>query len=188
MTLADKKTQGSDMMEGQFRRQQKANPDPGTNMEFSPTSNIIMGDLAERVSKHGGAGVIIDYGSEGPPDDSLQAVRRHRYVDAFIDPGETDVTAYVDFSALSHSIREHDKVKVFGPVTQAYFLQGCGIIELAEKHLEALPDMETREKMAKAFAKVASIEELGGFFKVLGIARYGDPGKDGQGLCKGCEH
>jgi len=114
--------------------------------------------------------VIIDYGSEGAPEDSVQAVKRHAYVDAFVEPGVSDITAWVDFSALSHSIKEHEKVKVFGPVTQSYFLQGCGIIELAEKHLEALPDMETREKMAKAFAKIASIEELGGFFKVLGFA------------------
>lgn len=168
--LANQKTQGSDLIEGHYRRQQASNPEPGTNMEFSPASNLIMSELAERVSKHGGAGVIIDYGIEGPPEDSLQAVRRHRFVDPFVECGDSDITAYVDFSALAHSIREHEKVRVYGPVTQSYFLQGCGIVERAEQIIEGLDSQEEREEMLKSFKRVVGIEEMGGFFKALGFA------------------
>ena len=56
--------------------------------------------LAKRVSQHGGAALIIDYGQDRPYEASLQAIRQHKFVGLLEQPGSADLSARVDFSAL----------------------------------------------------------------------------------------
>ena len=47
-------------------------------LETSPAATAIVGTLAARIARYGGAALFIDYGYEGPAaGDTLQAVRRH---------------------------------------------------------------------------------------------------------------
>lgn len=163
-------TSGSKAINEKFRRDSLQKPELGVKLEVCPAGNIIMADLAERVSKHGGAGFVVDYGQDASFGDSIQAVRNHMYVDPYVNPGEHDLTAHVDFSALKHSISGIDKLNVFGPVTQSFFLQGCGIINRAEDILQTIDEPEERNDMLQALQRISDMDKMGGFFKVLGFA------------------
>jgi len=166
---AKEATQRSQMFESHCKRKGVV-PEIGQTVETCPAANLILADVAERVNLHGGAGFIIDYGGEGAPSDSLQAVRRHKYTDVFKAPGTADITAHVDFAALKATLKDYDKVNTYGLVTQSYFLQGCGIVQRAEQVAQQIKTPEEREQMLDAFGRVADIGQMGGFFKAMAFA------------------
>ena len=75
----------------------------------------------------GGAALVIDYGHvRSAPGDTFQAVQCHRYADPLASPGLSDITAHVDFEALSRAAQGAG-ARVHGPVEQGTFLQRMGI-------------------------------------------------------------
>lgn len=72
--------------------------------QVSPQAWTLVQDIANRVSEHSGAALLMDYGREGPLGDSLQAIRRHEFVDLLDDPGGADLSAHVDFGALREAV------------------------------------------------------------------------------------
>ena len=85
------------------------------------------------------AALFIDYGHVAPAlGDTLQALRAHRYDDPLAAPGETDLTAQVDFSAVTAAM-EGSGLVCDGPVTQAEFLGSLGIAERASRLMAANP-------------------------------------------------
>ncbi|KAL6554553.1 hypothetical protein OROHE_007576 [Orobanche hederae] len=62
--------------------------------------------IAKRIRSDGGGALIIDYGLDLIVSDSLQAIRKHKFVDMLDDPGSADLSAYVDFPAIRHSAEE----------------------------------------------------------------------------------
>ena len=82
----------------------RANAANGEVLEVNPSGHRLMFELGARLTKQGGAALLIDYGhaitSYG---DTLQALRAHRYVDPLAAPGDCDLTAHVDFAAMARS-------------------------------------------------------------------------------------
>ena len=103
----------------------------GSVMEVCPAAGALMTEIARRIVDHGGAALIMDYGYNAPPiGDTLQAVRAHQYADPLDTPGEADLTAHVDFSALAKSARTAG-ASVHGPTNQGDFLVSLGLLERA---------------------------------------------------------
>lgn len=98
--------------------------------EDCPAGRGIAAMLGTRLAASGGAALIVDYGYvNGPAGDTLQAMRRHAPADPFADPGETDLTALVDFGALAIAARP---ATVHGPVAQGVWLERLGIAARAQ--------------------------------------------------------
>jgi len=144
----------------------------GTVVETSPAATAIMQAIAGRVAEHGGAGLFIDYGYQGPASgDTLQAVRRHRYDDPLAAPGEADLTAHVDFAALSRAATKAGAVP--RPVmTQEAFLARLGIMERAAR-LGAGKDAATQMAIEASVERLCGPKAMGELFKVLAIAEPG---------------
>lgn len=121
-----------------------------------------------------GVAFVIDYGF--PAHEYYHAQRasgtlmchyQHRaHADPFVQPGEEDITAHVDFSALAHAAHEAG-AEVLGYTTQAHFLVNCGITEVlaetnAENALHYAP-------IAAQAQKLLSPAEMGELFKVLAV-------------------
>ena len=70
-------------------------------MSYAPALPAIIASLSARITAHGGAMLIIDYGKADAFGDTVQAVYQHKPVDILTRPGETDLTAWVDFSHIS---------------------------------------------------------------------------------------
>ncbi|MCW1383153.1 SAM-dependent methyltransferase [Novosphingobium sp. KCTC 2891] len=156
----------------------RAQAPEGTILETCPAAAAVTYEIAGRLAAQGGAALLIDYGHAEPRyGSSLQAVRAHRKVDVFSSPGEADLTAHVDFSALA-PIAQSRGVRWLGTVEQGRFLRGLGI----EARAEALSSFAPEHAAAIAVARDRLIGEgqMGALFKVMGLAAPEWP--DGAGF------
>jgi NADH dehydrogenase [ubiquinone] 1 alpha subcomplex assembly factor 7 len=126
-------------------------------------------EIIRHLKTFGGAALIVDYGyAESQHGETLQALRGHAPVDPLVDPGETDLTAHVDFGALAHAGRASG-VQVSGPLAQGEFLRCLGITQRAAR----LKDNATPRQAAEidsALARLIAPEQMGELFKVLAFA------------------
>ena len=109
----------------------RAQAPEGSVIEICPAGQQIMNALAGRLATQGGAALIIDYGyAQTSLGETLQALQGHRFVDPLAQPGEADLTAHVDFAALTRAARAAG-AQVFGPVSQGALLTALGIFDRA---------------------------------------------------------
>ncbi len=139
----------------------------GSVLETSPASVAIACALAQRVVAQGGALLAIDYGHDASAlGETLQAVRDHRYADPFEAPGEQDLTAHVDFDALTDSWRRAG-AHVAGPVGQGAFLSALGIDARATALATSRPDQAEAVEAARVRLTASSAEGgMGELFRV----------------------
>ena len=146
---------------------------PGAVIEIGDAAQGLAAALAHRL-RDGGAALLIDYGSVMPRlGDSLQALRRHRFVHPLATPGDADVTAHVDFAALGRAAAAAG-ASIHGPVDQADFLEALGIRVRAER-LMAGADEAGRLRIAQDIARLTARETtgMGRLFKVMAIGAPG---------------
>jgi SAM-dependent MidA family methyltransferase len=100
---------------------------------------------------------------------TLMCHTRHRaHGDPFLRPGEQDITAHVDFSALAAAAQEAG-LDLLGYATQAQFLVNCGITEvLAQANLDHALHYAP---IAAEAQQLLSPAEMGELFKVLAVGR-----------------
>ena len=129
-------------------------------------------ELARRVMREGGAGLIIDYGHVASGDgETLQAIGRHTYADVLSTPGEVDLTAHVDFDALSRAL-ETMGVSVHGPLDQGTFLRRLGIEKRAATLKSAIATPEKAKEVEAALARLTAADTtgMGRMFKVIAFS------------------
>jgi NADH dehydrogenase [ubiquinone] 1 alpha subcomplex assembly factor 7 len=140
----------------------------GSVIELCPGAAATVYEVAGRLVDQGGAALFIDYGSDQPwLGSTLQAVRNHLKVDPLINPGEADLTAHVDFSALAN-IAQSRGCRWLGTVPQGRWLRELGI----EARTEALAAIAPEHTAALHAARDRLIGEgqMGLLFKVMGLA------------------
>ena len=144
----------------------------GEIVEMRPATGPLLAALAARASEAPLAALFIDYGhGKSGFGDTLQAVRAHRYADPLGAPGETDLTAHVDFGALKHDA-ETLGLRAYGPMPQGEFLLRLGLIERRSRLLEA-SSPEQRESIGSGAARLADPRQMGVLFKVLALTSDG---------------
>ena len=144
------------------------------NSEIGLAARAWMRSLAERLEQ--GVIFVIDYGFPRHeyyhPQRSMGTLMchsRHRaHSDVFQHPGEQDITAHVDFSALARAARESG-LQILGYATQAQFLVNCGITDvLSQANIE---NALHYAPIAAEAQKLLSPAEMGELFKVLAVGR-----------------
>jgi NADH dehydrogenase [ubiquinone] 1 alpha subcomplex assembly factor 7 len=141
-------------------------------LEMRPATVPLLAALAARASEAPLAALFIDYGhAKSGLGDTLQAVRRHRYANPLASPGETDLTAHVDFAALKQDA-EALGLRAYGPMPQGEFLLRLGLSERRDRLLEAARP-EQRKLISSGAARLADPSQMGVLFKVLALASYG---------------
>jgi NADH dehydrogenase [ubiquinone] 1 alpha subcomplex assembly factor 7 len=140
----------------------------GALIETSPAAAAIVGDIAARLAGQGGAALLIDYGhAEERTGSTFQAVRAHRKVDPFADPGEADLTAHVDFAVLAE-VAQARGARWLGTTTQGQFLPAIGIAARAAVLARAAP--EHGGAIETAVHRLTDSGEMGELFKVMALA------------------
>lgn len=148
-----------------------AAPD-GEILEARPATAPLLAALAARASEAPLAALFIDYGhAKSGTGDTLQAMHRHRYADPLAFPGETDLTAHVDFAALKHEA-EALGLRAYGPMPQGEFLLRLGLPARRDRLLEAARP-ERRELISSGAARLADPSQMGVLFKVLALTSDG---------------
>jgi SAM-dependent MidA family methyltransferase len=147
---------------------------PPYDSEIGLAARAWMRSLAERLAH--GAIFVIDYGfprheyyHPQRAAGTIMCHAQHRaHADPFLNPGQQDITAHVDFSALAAAAREAG-LEVLGYATQAQFLVNCGITDvLAEANVE---NALHYAPIAAEAQKLLSPAEMGELFKVLAVGR-----------------
>lgn len=161
-------------------------PTPGMNLQGEPGQVFeaglaavhMMAQLAARICREGGALLVIDYGYDSRQfGATLQAVRSHRFAGPLSDPGEADLSAHVDFCALTRVARAAGAA-VHGPVPQGIWLTRLGIYERAAKLSEKASESQ-RAAIDSALRRLAGEKEgspaetMGRLFKVLAVTAPG---------------
>ena len=139
---------------------------PGTIIETSARAQHMTRDLAQHLVVHKGSMLLIDYGyvtSSGAA--TLQAVSRHAYADIFERPGEVDLTAHVDLSALVEAARAVG-VQVSSVIGQGEFLQNLGI-EIRADSLKRQASSAQTADIEAALHRLIDPTQMGVLFKVV---------------------
>lgn len=146
---------------------------PGTIIETCPGAAAAVQAVAQRLAVQGGAALFIDYGHSQPvTGSSLQAVRAHTRVDPFIDPGEADISALVDFAGMAE-VAQAAGARWLGTTGQGAFLGALGIATRAEALVRIAPDQA--DAIRTALTRLTTADEMGTLFKVMGIAAQNWP-------------
>jgi SAM-dependent MidA family methyltransferase len=146
----------------------------GAVLEVGAAAQRLMMHIAAHVVTHNGAALAVDYGyAETGFGETLQAVKAHQFVDPLAEPGAADLTAHVDFGALSRAARAANAA-THGPVEQGAFLRELGIDQRAEA-LRAQAAPEQSDEIDAALARLTGVGEgeMGALFKVLAVTRRG---------------
>jgi NADH dehydrogenase [ubiquinone] 1 alpha subcomplex assembly factor 7 len=139
----------------------------GAIVETCPARQGIARALGERIARRGGAALIADYGSPVSGwGDTLQAVRGHAKVSVFDRPGETDLTAQVDFQALGQAA-EAGGCAAHGACAQGDFLRRMGAHARAASLIAANPGK--RAEIERGLARLIAPSEMGRVFRVLAL-------------------
>jgi NADH dehydrogenase [ubiquinone] 1 alpha subcomplex assembly factor 7 len=134
----------------------------GSVVEVSALSQRYMSTIQNRLSKHGGLALIVDYGDWHSAGDTLQAMKAHGFADPLASPGEADLTAHVDFKALA---------QLWQPchyTTQGAFLTALGIAARTTRLAQSLADAALENHLA-AYRRLTHDAEMGSLFKVLAL-------------------
>ncbi len=141
----------------------------GEMVEVNVSACEIVAEIARRINAHGGAALVIDYGSNGSRGDSFQAVRSHEKANPLHAPGEADLTAHVDFAALARAARQAaDGLRVSGPLKQGVFLERLGITARAAALARRMQGKALDNHVA-AHRRLTHPDEMGSLFKVLAL-------------------
>jgi SAM-dependent MidA family methyltransferase len=139
----------------------------GEIVETSPVRDEAVTAIATCVASMGGVALFVDYGHEqSASGDTLQAVRGHAYAAVLASPGEQDVTAHVDFQAVTEAARSAGAVTT-PIVSQREWLNRLGIGARAAALADSNP--ERADELAAAVQRLTGRDEMGELFKVIAI-------------------
>lgn len=144
---------------------------PGDIVEICPPALPVMQVIGARISNHGGAALVVDYGGWRSLGDTFQALRGHAFDDPLAHPGEADLTAHVDFEALA---RAAPSLRHSALIEQGKLLKRLGIDARAARLAQNLRG-EALEAHRAAHHRLTGASEMGTLFKALALVAPGAP-------------
>jgi NADH dehydrogenase [ubiquinone] 1 alpha subcomplex assembly factor 7 len=151
-------------------RQQFEPAAEGEILELCHSAESLAAGIGARLTEHGGAALIVDYGpARSALGETLQAVRGHRYADPLAAPGQADLSHHVDFQRL-RAATERAGARAWGPVAQGLLLGRLGLAARAEALAAAAPSAQRAEAIRGAVRRLVHPGRMGVLFKALAIA------------------
>lgn len=144
---------------------------PGDIVEICPAASPVIQTIAARIADHGGAALVFDYGSWRSVGDTFQALQNHAPVNPLDHPGQADLTAHVDFAALSDAA---DRVAVSQMTPQGVLLERLGITARAQVLAENLSG-DALQSHISAHHRLTHSTEMGSLFKAIALYPTGSP-------------
>lgn len=142
-------------------------------MEVCIAARQVTDQIAARLLDYPGRALFIDYGPEVTEfGDTLQALKRHEKVGVFSDPGNTDLTARVDFAALIEGAKDAG-LDASEAVAQREFLSKLGIEMRAVALIKGKPD--AKPKIVRQLHRLMDGDEMGELFKSVCLSSPGLP-------------
>jgi len=144
----------------------------GGTIEYPLEALKFLKQISKKINKFDGGLLTIDYGyTLKKNQNTLQAVKKHNYLDIFFKPGHSDITSHINFKLFSKSLSE-DNLAVKKITTQSEFLKKVGILERAD----ILSKKMTFKEKANMFYRLKRLidpKEMGDRFKVIFAQKKG---------------
>ena len=145
----------------------------GNIIEYPLVALKFLKDIAKKINKFDGGLLTFDYGYTAQKNqNTLQSVKKHKYLHVFNKPGYSDITSHINFK-LFHQILNKNNLNVKKIVYQSEFLKKIGILERAN----ILSKKMTFKEKANMFYRLKRLidpKEMGNLFKVIFAHKKGE--------------
>ena len=139
-------------------------------IEYSPSSFEYLKDISSLIKKNDGGILIIDYGYLNlKMEETLQAIKNHKYSNILENIGDSDITHNINFNLFKRFIDQFDDLNSIIS-NQKKFLTSMGILKRAEIISENL----TFSKKSDLFYRLRRLideKQMGDLFKVMLIKK-----------------
>ena len=103
----------------------------GNTIEYPIEAIKFLKDIAKKINKFDGGLLAFDYGyTISKNRNTLQSVKKHKYIDFFSIPGNSDITSHINFKLFSEILSKNN-LDVKKIINQSEFLKKIGILERA---------------------------------------------------------
>ena len=144
----------------------------GNTIEYPIEAIKFLEVIAKKINKFDGGLLAFDYGyTIKKNQNTLQSVKRQKYSDPFIKPGNSDITSHINFK-LFHKILYKNSLDVKKITNQSKFFKKIGILERAN----ILSEKMTFKEKADMFYRLKRLldpKEMGDLFKVIFAQKKG---------------
>ncbi|ORY52002.1 DUF185-domain-containing protein [Rhizoclosmatium globosum] len=147
----------------------------GSRIEVSPDCYTYAHKIGERIKEDGGFALIADYGKNLIMSDTMRGIQSHKFVSALSKPGDSDLTADVDFSFLAKAFIDTG-VKSYELMNQGDFLRSMGIVQRLQV-LMKVADAAKRKDLASSYERLvgpSGVNGMGEIYKFMAVTREGD--------------
>ncbi len=135
-------------------------------IEYSPETFKYLKDICKVIKKNKGGILIIDYGYLNPKmQETLQAIKNHKYSNILENIGDSDITYNINFNILKNFINQfHDLNSI--TTTQKKFLTSMGLLQRAEIVSKNIPFSEKTDLFYR-IRRLIDEKQMGELFKVM---------------------
>jgi len=144
----------------------------GNTIEYPLVALKFLEVIAKKINKFDGGLLTFDYGyAIKKNQNTLQSVKKHKYLDLFFNPGYSDITAHINFK-LFHEILNKNNLDVKKITKQSEFLKKIGILERANI-LSKKMTFNAKANMFYRLKRLLDPKEMGDLFKVIFAQKKG---------------
>ena len=139
-------------------------------IEYSPSSFEYLKDISSLIKKNDGGILIIDYGYLNlKMEETLQAIKNHKYSNILENIGDSDITHNINFNLFKRFIDQFDDLNSIIN-NQKKFLTSMGILKRAEIISENLP-FSKKSDLFYRIRRLIDEKQMGELFKVMLIKK-----------------
>ncbi len=194
--VSPKPTFASKLIMGTNNSEAEVEGELNDEIEVSAAAAALTQDIALTIAHFGGAGLVIDYGQDAPQSSSVRGISNHKFVHPLREPGEVDLSADVDFSAIRkvvakaaqepHLYKERlggkkstqhtptftNKITCSKTIGQGEFLLQMHFATRVQNLLDQISDEAEYEALYSKAERLVSTEEgmMGDVFKAISFA------------------
>ncbi|PRT53483.1 NADH dehydrogenase [ubiquinone] complex I, assembly factor 7 [Wickerhamiella sorbophila] len=142
-----------------------------SEIELSTESWQVAREIGHTLSSNTGSALIIDYGPLSTiPVNTFRGFSKHKQVSPYDMPGDSDLTADVDFQALKDIFSSFKSLNSFGPVMQGDWLHQMGIGARATVLANSQQSAEGKQRIADAYNRLTDMQFMGKTYKVMNVS------------------
>ena len=144
----------------------------GNTIEYPIEALKFLKTIAKKINKFEGGLLTFDYGyAIKKNQNTLQSVKKHKYLDLFFKPGHSDITSHINFK-LFHEILNKNNLDVKKIIKQSEFLKKIGVLERANI-LSKKMTFKAKANMFYRLKRLQDPKEMGNLFKVIFAQKKG---------------
>ena len=135
-------------------------------IEYPVEALKFLNIIAKKINKFDGGLLTFDYGYTTKKNrNTLQSVKKHKYINILSLPNYSDITSHLNFK-LFHKILKKNNLNVKKIINQNEFLKKVGILERANI-LSKKMTFKEKANMFYRLKRLIDYREMGNHFKVL---------------------